>query len=211
MSVERGTTAMLLRHREILAQSAEPIGWKVGFNVPAIQEKLGIDGPLAGFLTGDTLLDDGAVWSLGEGGPVVVEQEVAVELGEDGRSFAALLPALELADPADLSLGVEQILAGNIFHRGVAFGPRVRADEPGSGRVLVNGEVTHELTPEQTRDHLAAMVEAVRRRLEAAGEQLRPGERVITGILVPPHTAESGDSVRLELDALGAVELRFAE
>ena len=211
MSVERGTTAMLLRHREILAQSAEPIGWKVGFNVPAIQEKLGIDGPLAGFLTGDTLLDDGAVWSLGEGGPVVVEQEVAVELGEDGRSFAALLPALELADPPDLSLGVEQILAGNIFHRGVAFGPRVRADEPGSGRVLVNGEVTHELTPEQTRDHLAAMVEAVRRRLKAAGEQLRPGERVITGILVPPHTAEPGDSVRLELDALGAVELRFAE
>ena len=211
MSVERGTTAMLLRHREILAQSAEPVGWKVGFNVPAIQEKLGIDGPLAGFLTGDTLLDDGAVWSLGEDGPVVVEQEVAVELGEDGRSFAALLQALELADPADLSLGVEQILAGNIFHRGVAFGPRVRADEPGSGRVLVNGEVTHELTPEQTRDHLAAMVEAVRRRLKAAGEQLRPGERVITGILVPPHTAESGDSVRLELDALGAVELRFAE
>ena len=86
-----------------------------------------------------------------------------MELGEDGRSFAALLPALELADPPDLSLGVEQILAGNIFHRGVAFGPRVRADEPGAGRVLVNGEVTHELTPEQTRDHLAAMVEAVRR------------------------------------------------
>ena len=55
------------------------------------------------------------------------------------------------------------------------------------------------------------MVEAVRRRLEAAGEQLRPGERVITGILVPPHTAEPGDSVRLELDALGAVDLRFAE
>lgn len=211
MSVERGTAAMLLRHREILAQSAEPIGWKVGFNVPAVQEKLGLDGPLAGFLTGDTLLEDGAVWSLGEGGPVIVEQEVGVELGDDGRSFAALLPVLELADPIDLSLGVEQILAGNIFHRGVAFGPRVEADEPGAGRILVNGEVTHELTPEQTRDHLTAMVDAVRGRLEAAGEQLRPGERVITGVLVAPHTAEPGDTVRLELDALGAVEVRFAD
>ena len=35
---------------EILAQGAEPVGWKIGFNVPALQEKLGIDAPLAGFL-----------------------------------------------------------------------------------------------------------------------------------------------------------------
>ena len=34
---------MLMRRREKLAQSAEPIGWKIGFNVPEIQEKLGLD------------------------------------------------------------------------------------------------------------------------------------------------------------------------
>ena len=207
MSVERGTTALLTRRREILAQGAQPIGWKVGFNVPEFQEKLGIDRPLAGFLTTDGLLEDGSEW---DDLPVVVESEVAVELGDDGRSIAALLPALELADPPDLDLGVEQILAGNIFHRAVAFGPRVETREPGAARILVNGEEQHVLSSEQTAANLEAMVEAVAGRLAEAGEELQPGERIITGVLSPPHTAQPGDTVRLELDSLGAVELRFA-
>ena len=207
MSVERGTAALLTRRREILAQGAEPIGWKIGFNVPEIQEKLGIDRPLAGFLTSEGLLEDGSEW---DDLPVVVESEVAVELGPDGRSIAALLPALELADPPDLDLGLEQILAGNIFHRAVAFGPRVETQEPGAGRILVNGEEQHALSAERTAANLEAMVEAVAGRLADAGEELQPGDRIITGILAPPHTAQPGDKVRLELEALGAVELRFA-
>jgi 2-keto-4-pentenoate hydratase len=201
---------MLVRRREILARSADPIGWKIGFNVPAILERLGLERPLAGFLTSDGLLEDGATWSLGDQGEVVVESEVAVEIADDGRSPAALLPALELADPPDLDLDVEQILAGNIFHRAVAFGPRVEAPEPGPGRILVNGEEQHALTAEHAAHALADMVDAIARRLAEVGERLRPGERIITGVLAPPHAARPGDSVRLELEALGGVELRFA-
>jgi 2-keto-4-pentenoate hydratase len=210
VSVERGTRAMLVRRREMLAQSAEPIGWKIGFNLPAVLERLGLERPLAGFLTSDGLLEDGATWPLGNQGDVVVESEVAVEIAGDGRSTAALLPALELADPPDLGLDVEQILAGNIFHRAVAFGPRVEAPEPGPGRILVNGEEQHALTAEHTAHALADMVDAIARRLADVGERLRPGERIITGILAPPHAARPGDTVRLELEALGGVELRFA-
>jgi 2-keto-4-pentenoate hydratase len=202
--------ALLVRRREILAQGAEPLGWKVGFNVPEVQRKLGIDAPLAGFLTTDALLEDGAEWSLGKEGEVVVESEVAVELGDDARSIVALLPALELADPPDLDQDVETILAGNIFHRAVAFGPRVETSSPGAGRILVNGEEQHSLSAEHTGANLERMVEAVAKRLADAGERLRPGERIITGVLAPPHKAEPGDTVRLELEALGGVELRFA-
>ena len=134
-----------------------------------------------------------------------------MELGDDAHSIVALLPALELADPPDLSQDVETILAGNIFHRAVAFGPRVETGEPGGGRILVNGEVVHEFSGEHAGGSLAAMVDAVAARLEAAGEQLRPGERIITGVLAAPHPAEPGDRVRLELDSLGAVELSFTE
>jgi 2-keto-4-pentenoate hydratase len=207
MSVERGTEALLMRRREILAQGAEPLGWKIGFNLPEFQEKLGIDRPLAGFLTSDGLLEDGAEW---DDLPVIVESEVAVEIGDDGRSIVALLPALELADPPDLDLGVEQILAGNIFHRAVAFGPRVETREPGAGRILVNGEEQHALSAEQTVANLDAMVETVAGRLADAGEDLQPGHRIITGVLAPPHKASPGDTVRLELDGLGGVELRFS-
>jgi 2-keto-4-pentenoate hydratase len=209
VSVERGTTAMLVRRREILAQGAEPIGWKVGFNISAAQEKLGIDAPLAGFLSSNGVLEDGAEVSLDDG-PVVIESEVAVELGPDARSIAALLPALEVADPPDLDQDVETILAGNIFHRAVVFGPRVETNQPGGGRVLVNGEVEHVMAPGETSAHLEEMIEAVRKRLAAVDEDMLPGQRIITGVLAPPHAAHPGDRVRLELDALGGVELVFA-
>jgi 2-keto-4-pentenoate hydratase len=185
VSIETGTEAMLMRRREILAQGAEPIGWKVGFNVPEIQRKLGIDAPLAGFLTTDSLVED--TW---DEYPVVVESEVAVEI----------------ADPPDLGIEIEQILAGNIFHRAVAFGPRAETTEAGPGRILVNGKEQHSVSA----GDLGAMVEAVAARLEAAGEQLQAGERIITGVLAPPHEAQEGDTVRLELDAVGSVELRFS-
>ena len=200
---------MLVRRREILAQGAEAIGWKVGFNISAAQEKLGIDAPLAGFLLSDGVLEDGAEVSLDDG-PVVVESEVAVELGPDGRSIVALLPALEVADPPDLDQDVETILAGNIFHRAVVFGPRVETNAPGAGRVLVNGEAEHVMAPGDTSGHLEEMVEAVRKRLAAVDEDMLPGQRIITGVLAPPHVAHPGDRVRLELDALGGVELLFA-
>ena len=209
MSVERGTAAMLVRRRERLAQGAEAVGWKIGFNVSAAQQKLGIDAPLAGFLSTDGLLDSGTEVSLADG-PVVVESEVAVELGDDARSIVALLPALEVADPPDLDLDVETILAGNIFHRAVAFGPRVDTREPGAARILVNYEVEHEVAPAETSAHLEDMIEAVRRRLLDVDEDLSPGDRIITGVIAPPHAAQPGDRVRLELDALGRVDLLFA-
>jgi 2-keto-4-pentenoate hydratase len=209
VSVERGTTAMLVRRREILAQGAEAIGWKIGFNISAAQQKLGIDGPLAGFLTTNGLFQDGDEVAL-DGSSVVIESEVAVELGDDARSIVALLPALEVADPPDLDQDVETILAGNIFHRAVAFGPRVETAAPGGGRILVNGEVEHSMAPGETGAHLEEMVEVVRRRLAAVDEDLVAGQRIITGILAPPHVARPGDRVRLELDQLGGVELQFA-
>jgi 2-keto-4-pentenoate hydratase len=210
VSVERGTLALLVRLREVVAQGADGIGWKIGFNLPELQDKLGIDAPLAGFLTTGGLLEDGEQVSLADG-PLVAESEVAVELGDDARSIVALLPAIEVADPPDLSQDVETILAGNIFHRGVAFGPRVETGEPGAGRILVNGEIAHEFSAEHAGGSLEAMVDVVAARLAAAGEELHAGDRIITGVLAPPHPAEPGDRVRLELDALGAVELTFTD
>ena len=73
----------------------------------------------------------------------------------------------------------------------------------------MNGEEQHTVAGREIGAHLEAMVAAVAARLEAAGEELSAGDRIITGVLAPPH-ASPGDTVRLELDALGGVELRFS-
>jgi 2-keto-4-pentenoate hydratase len=218
-SIAPGMRAQLARRAELLDGGAEPIGWKVGFNVPAIQERLGIERPVAGFMTTAGLVADGAELTLG-GDAVLVEPEVAVELGADvpggadpgtaRAAIAALLPALEVTVPPDLSLSVEQIVAGNVFHRAVAFGPRVEVDAPGAGRLIVNGAEQARIDPEATVAHLAEMVSAIAGRLADAGERLRAGERIITGVLAPPPRATAGDWVRLELDSLGGVEIGFS-
>jgi 2-keto-4-pentenoate hydratase len=66
------------------------------------------------------------------------------------------------------------------------------------------------VSAEQAGANLERMVEAVARRLAEADERLSPGDRIITGVLAPPHKAQPGDTVRLELDELGGVELRFS-
>jgi 2-keto-4-pentenoate hydratase len=55
------------------------------------------------------------------------------------------------------------------------------------------------------------MVEVVAARLADADEQLRAGDRIITGVLAPPHKPAPGDQMRLELDEVGAVALRFGD
>lgn len=200
---------MLARRADVVAEGAEPVGWKVGFNVPAVQEKLGITAPLAGFLTSAGVVADGGAFPTG-GARFVAEPEVAVEVGADARTIAALLPALEVADPPDLSWDLGSILAGNIFHRAVAFGPRTEGVTPGEARIFLNGEEAARVPAERTSAHLEAMVEAVGARLAAAGHELRPGDRIITGVLAPPPGVGAGDRVRLEIDALGAVELSFS-
>jgi 2-keto-4-pentenoate hydratase len=195
---------------EALQGGADPVGWKVGFNLPAIQERLGIDRPVAGFLTTAGLVPDGGTWFVDEEEPeLVAEPEVAVEIGADGRSIAALMPAIELTAPPDLSMDLEQMLAGNVFHRAVAFGPRSDPAPPGAARLYVDGELREEVPADRTGEHLEPMVAVIADRLAEVGQHLRPGDRIITGVLAPPPVVTAGQVVRLELDGLGAVELRL--
>lgn len=55
----------------------------------------------------------------------------------------------------------------------------------------------------------AARIAAGMRARLGRREELRPGDRVITGVVAPPYAAREGDRVRLELGAVGGVELAF--
>jgi len=217
--VAAGMRAQLARRAERVTEGDGAIGWKLGFNAPATQEQLGIDRSLTGFVLRSGVLATGSTHRL-DGRAVLAEAEVAVELGRDvaaGTSpeqalgaVVALLPALELVESVDLSLPLDAILAGNVFHRAVCFGPRVQASAPGAGTLLVNGERRASLDHAATSAHLGEAVAFCADRLAEAGAKLSAGDRLLTGTLAPPAAVSAGDRVRLELERLGAVELAFS-
>ena len=115
---------LLARRAEALAAGAEPVGWKIGINVAALQEHFGLAGPVVGYLTSATQLEPGAPVDLTGWQRPMLEVEVAARVGPDG-ALASVAPALELVD---LDLPFEHIgpiLEGNVFHRGVIFGPEL--------------------------------------------------------------------------------------
>lgn len=207
MSVEDGMRALLARREAELAEGARPVGWKVGFNLPALWPQLGIDAPLAGYLTTSTVVEPGAEVSVGGWTQAVLEPEIAITVGE-GNTVAQLAPAIEVID-ADLPFeDVAAILARNIFHRAVVFGPAaVGASVEGfSCRVRTSGE---EVRAADATEGPAETVTRVASFLECHGAQLLPGDRIIAGTLTPPVPVAPGDEVEVDLGALGRVSLRF--
>jgi len=221
--VARGMAAQLARRQERLTAGEEPVGWKIGLNPPAAQEKAGISAPVTGFLTEATVLASGGRYAIGDGADVRVEPEVAVRLGADlgpdagsGEGTAAissLAPALEVVDlDRDVS-EIEAVLAGNVFHRAAVFGAELEGGHSLAGlgfRVLRGSEPEAEGDVVEAAGHLDTLLLGIARFLDAHGAALRAGDRVICGsLVVPPLAAHPGETIALELGPLGRVEVGF--
>ena len=180
---------MLTRRREILAPGRRADRLEGRLQRPRRSRRSSASTRRSpGFLTTDGLLADGDLVDRGRR-PVVVESEVAVELGDDGRSIVALLPALEIADPPDLDLDDRADPRRQHLPPRRAFGPRVETGAPGAAPHPRERRGAAHGAGRATGAHLEAMVEAVAARLAAAGEELRPGERIITGDARPAARA----------------------
>jgi 2-keto-4-pentenoate hydratase len=219
--------AQLELRRRHIASGAAPIGWKVGFGAPAALAKFAIPAPLVGFILDRNVVASGATVSLAGWVKPAAEPEIAVEMAADlpgggSRSAAAaaigaLGPAIELADVDVPPEDVETILAGNIFHRHVVFGPRDRARAGGStgglhARVLRNGAAHADTTElEANTGKLVDIVRHVADLLAACGERLAAGDVIIAGSVVAPIFLGADDRViDYALDPLGSVTVRFA-
>jgi 2-keto-4-pentenoate hydratase len=74
--------------------------------------------------------------------------------------------------------------------------------------VFVNGE---ERASAEMADDLAEVVQVAARRLAEAGEQLRPGDRIIAGSITPQVGPLSpGDDLTVEVAGLGDLQVRIA-
>jgi 2-keto-4-pentenoate hydratase len=220
--VAAGLRAALARREAELSAGARPLGWKIGINVPEVQRRLGLEAPVIGYLTTATELASSAERSLAGMTRPAVEPEVAVHLGGPvaadadpaavRQAIAGLGAAIELVD-VDLPFeDVETIVAGNVFHRGVIFGPPDTARAGGSldglkVRVTRNSAQEAAADVAEAGDDPVEVVRHVAGLLAPLGVSLEPGDRIIAGSLATPLPVEPGDSIEVEIDPLGSVRL----
>jgi len=144
------------------------------------------------------------------------DAEVFVEFGADvppdadvaglSSAIAAFGVALEIVDLARPPDTPEDVVASNVFHRAVAFGPVSAALGECEAPLVVNGEV-RAAAPADTAP--AERLVAAVRVLAAADESLAAGDRVITGSVVQVPVG-AGDDVAADLGPLGRVRLAIA-
>jgi 2-keto-4-pentenoate hydratase len=200
--------ALLDLRRRTLASGHRPLGWKLGLGTAAAMESLGTAAPLVGFLTDRSLLEDGGTVSLDGWASPRFEAEISVHL-DSGGGIAGFGAAIELADLDRPPSDVQTVLGQNIFHRRVVLGPeRVDSVDGLSARIFRNGELLETVPDVQSLTGRVAPLVAVVR--DAVGDELRPGEVIITGAIVPPLLVESGQTLRYELQSVGSLSVTFA-
>src|SRR4051795_1893092 len=158
--------------RAALDAGARRVGWKLAYGIAEVEELAG-DEPVVGHLTSATLLAPGGAYhGASADRELRVETELAVEVGEGG-AIAGLLVALEIVDVGRPPHGAHALVAANVLHRAVAFGPtRPGAGAPGGPARLLIGGALREEAP--VRGDPAAVVAATARLLAAVGERLQP-------------------------------------
>jgi 2-keto-4-pentenoate hydratase len=206
-SVTRGMRAQLSRRADDLAGGAAPVGWKIGFNTPAIQEHFGLTEAVVGYLTDTRVSPDGATVSLAGWGAPAVEVEVAIRVGPDG-AVAGLAPALELVDLAISFDDIEPVLADNICHRGVIFGDEVPGVDPWAMVATVT-KAGDQVAEGRLVEDPATTLAFVRSYLTAHGAQLREGDRIIAGSVVAPVAVSGGDALHVSFGPLGRLSVAF--
>jgi 2-keto-4-pentenoate hydratase len=220
--VRRGMARQLELRRRMLEDGARPLGWKLGLGTPAAMKKLGTAAPLVGFLTDRSVLDPGSACSVGDWGKPMAEPEIAIHIGADvaedpepataAAAIGGLGAAFELVDLGAAD-DVEEVLAGDIFHRHVVLGPAESSIDDDLRAEIRVGAADPKIVddPYALTGHPAAVVAHVASHLAALGERLRAGGVIIAGSIIPALAVAPGDRLSYRLEPLPELTLEFTE
>jgi 2-keto-4-pentenoate hydratase len=208
------------------------VGWKIALSNPAMQRFVGLHESVAGCLLDRQVVSSPARTRAASYGRLLVEFEIAVELGADlapiGRRYtradvdqavAAVRPALELADDrgadyASLCDHGLQLVADNAWNEGAVLGPsrrdwRALDLAAARGVVRLDGTVIGAGHGRDLMGHpldaLAWLADSLSRR----GIGMRAGDVAILGSLVTSKFPLAGQRLVFELDGFAPVELEI--
>lgn len=217
--IHRGMQRQLQQWRTELATGEGRLGWKIGFNRVADQQKFELPSPMVGYLTHKRQIAAGGCYSFKAGSTILVEAEIALLIGTDLTVGATLAQArnaiqgyaaaLELVDTRRTgSNDIEEILAGNLFHEAVVIGNTATLNGNHCNAALkINGNEVRRLEPERLPADFAVIVKVVADILAQHGEQLRAGDWIISGAVTTPVEVHAGDEITLALAPLGEIAL----
>lgn len=218
--------------KDLAPDAGAPVGYKVGLTGKAMQERLGVDHPVAGVLLSRMLLDPGTPIPAGYAARPLVEADLVAVIGDAGINQAktpaevlahlsALRPFVELADlalPADEKPTAASITAVNVGARLGVLGEPI-AIEPGMADRLAtmrvsltdgSGKVLAEAPGTSILGHPLNAVIWLTQDLAARGEALRPGQLVSLGSFGPPAQPVSGGTVTVRYDGLSAAPVALS-
>lgn len=204
-------------------------GWKIGCTTPVMQAYLGIAHPCAAGLFAGTTHRGDVDLRHGDFVRVGVECEIAVRLARDlpdgpftaesvKGAVGAVMAAIEIVDDRYVDwqgTGTPMLVADDFFAAGAILG---REHGPATlpdlatlqGRILIDGIEVGAGIGADILGHPYAALAWLAQHASERGMPLRAGETVLLGSLVRTQWVNTGASVRIEIDALGAVEASFA-
>ena len=224
--IEQALRRHLARHAELIGAGDERLGWKVAFNAPPVQERLGLSHSLVAGLRRSSILDPSRPHSLAGGTRVGLEAEVAVALRRDVRAgdedtaiesaIEGIGPAIEVIDIDRSFDELAEIIAEGVFHRGVVFGEMQPAPPHASlagirAHVELDGKEVADLDAGAATGRPVDVLRLVARILEPLGEALRAGDRIILGSMNVPPPARAGADFALALTGWPKLRLEFED
>lgn len=206
------------------------VGYKIALSSQAMQRFVGVDSPQAGCMHLSTIRRSPARIRAADYVGLIVEFEIAVELGADlpaadapfsrdevADAVAAIRPAIEvaddrLADYSRLSQHPLHLIADNTWNEGAVLGEPLadwRSLDLGKihAAAHINGDLVGTGVGAEAMGHPLDAVAWIAAHLATRGHGLLRGETVITGSLVTSKRVKARDHVSFELGGQGKVEL----
>ncbi|MFO1182170.1 2-oxo-3-hexenedioate decarboxylase [Ottowia sp.] len=210
-----------------LKGGARVAGYKAGLTSHAKMKQMGVSDPVFGFLVDEFTVADGGEVKVSELIHPKVEPEIAfvtrAELRGPGCNIASVLAASDIVLPGievidsryrDFKFDVKSVIADNTSAvRFVVGGHAVDArsvDLRTAGLVLEKNGVPVALgAGAAVLGHPAAAVAMLVNHLGRRGKSLPAGSLVLSGGATEAVSVQAGDHVRLRVQGMGSVSLRF--
>jgi 2-keto-4-pentenoate hydratase len=204
------------------ASGATMKGYKIGLTAKSIQQVMKTTEPTEGEVLSHRVHLSPHTVRLSDFGHLGVESEICVVLAKDLAAYCTpadvraalgvIHAAYELIDDrnADYSkMNALTLIADNSWNAAVVMGtatPAAQVHGPTSATLSCNGAVLHEAAPDGLTEALD-MVVWLARHLGKRGKQLKAGQLIMTGNIMPTKFPKAGETYTFAVQGLAPVEL----